>query len=221
MTSFASTLHLSNNVKSIKSLRVFRFSTKEKYFSIAPDQCGQNAHYQPPFSSSKTELALSEKSLTCRDLLDNKNKENLKIKMSLHIEQPKKTRPKFKESALKVNDWLTTCFHQFFSTKFCFLFLRRMQLHILTTGCLILKCAKVNGFEGYLGGLIIFLNYSAYCLVALGVVGILVSSISSISFQKSNIGWPQHDSLRTEKVLTFNMILVPFCQMDHQKSNFY
>ena len=65
---------------------------------------GQYAQYQP-FSSSKTELALSEKSLTCRDLLDNKNKENLKIKMSLHIEQPKKTRPKFKESALKVNTY--------------------------------------------------------------------------------------------------------------------
>ena len=77
---------------------------------------GQYAHYQA-FSSSKTDLALSEKSLTCRDLLDNKNKENLKIKMSLHIEQPKKTRPKFKESALKVNstyDRLTTFFHQFF-----------------------------------------------------------------------------------------------------------
>ena len=60
--------------------------------------------YQP-FSSSKTELALSEKSLTYRDLLDNKNnknKENLKIKMSLHVEEPKKTRAKFKESALKV-----------------------------------------------------------------------------------------------------------------------
>ena len=38
--------------------------------------------------------------------------------MSLHIEQPKKTRPKFKESALKVNSTydrlLTTFFHQFF-----------------------------------------------------------------------------------------------------------
>ena len=116
MTSFASTLHLSNNVKSIKSLRDFRFSRNEKCFPIAPDQCGQYAHYQT-FSSSKTELALSEKTLTCRDLLDNKNKENLKIKMSLHIEQPKKTRPKFKESALKVNstyDRLTTFFHQFF-----------------------------------------------------------------------------------------------------------
>ena len=112
MTSFASTLHLSNNVKSIKSLRDFRFSRNEKCFPIAPDQCGQYAHYQT-FSSSKTELALSEKSLTCRDLLDNKNKENLKIKMSLHIEQPKKTRPKFKESALKVNstyDRLLTTF---------------------------------------------------------------------------------------------------------------
>ena len=62
---------------------------------------GQYAHYQA-FSSSKTDLALSEKSLTCRDLLDNKNKENLKIKMSLHVEEPKKTRAKFKESALKV-----------------------------------------------------------------------------------------------------------------------
>ena len=115
MTSFASTLHLSNNVKSIKSLRDFRFSRNEKCLPIAPDQCGQYAHYQT-FSSSKTELALSEKTLTCRDLLDNKNKENLKIKMSLHIEQPKKTRPKFKESALKVNtyDRLTTFFHQFF-----------------------------------------------------------------------------------------------------------
>ena len=104
MTSFASTLHLSNNVKSIKSLRDFRFSRNGKCFPIAPDQCGQYAHYQT-FSSSKTELALSEKTLTCRDLLDNKNKENLKIKMSLHIEQPKKTRPKFKESALKVNTY--------------------------------------------------------------------------------------------------------------------
>ena len=117
MTSFASTLHLSNNVKSIKSLRGdIRFSRNGKCFPIAPDQCGQYAHYQT-FSSSKTELALSEKSLTCRDLLDNKNKENLKIKMSLHIEQPKKTRPKFKESALKViitYDRLTTFFHQFF-----------------------------------------------------------------------------------------------------------
>ena len=116
MTSFASTLHLSNNVKSIKSLRDFRFSRNEKCFPIAPDQCGQYAHYQT-FSSSKTELALSEKTLTCRDLLDNKNKENLKIRMSLHIEQPKKTRPKFKESALKVNstyDRLTTFLHQFF-----------------------------------------------------------------------------------------------------------
>jgi hypothetical protein len=127
MTSFASTLHLSNNVKSIKGLRDFRFSRKEKCFPIAPDQCGQYAHYQT-FSSSKTELALSEKSLTCRDLLDNKNNENLKIKMSLHIEQPKKTRPKFKESALKVNtyDWLTT-FHQFFPRNFVSCFLRRMQ----------------------------------------------------------------------------------------------
>ena len=37
--------------------------------------------------------------------------------MSLHIEQPKKTRAKFKESALKViitYDRLTTFFHQFF-----------------------------------------------------------------------------------------------------------
>ena len=41
MTSFASTLHLSNNVKSIKSLRDFRFSRNDKCFPIAPDQCGQ------------------------------------------------------------------------------------------------------------------------------------------------------------------------------------
>ena len=45
MTSFASTLHLSNNVKSIKSLRGdIRFSRNGKCFPIAPDQCGQYAN---------------------------------------------------------------------------------------------------------------------------------------------------------------------------------
>ena len=66
-----------------------------------------------------------------------------------------------------------------------------------STGYLTLKCPKVNGSDGQKDQHFIRL----WCLVASGGLRICVSSTS---FQKNDISWPQQPP--TEKVQKFNMI---------------
>ena len=65
------------------------------------------------------------------------------------------------------------------------------------TGYLTLKCPKVNGSDGQKDQHFIRL----WCLVASGGLHICVSSTS---FQKNDMSWPQQPL--TEKVQKFNMI---------------